>query len=243
MFEQSLLDLASRNGKRRWTVLAGTALQCSIVGLMVLLPLIYTEAVPKMYDHVTIGPPPGEAPRQSQPAQRPRTPPATQMVDGHVRVPTSIPDSIYIPDQPEVAFSDPGGSIGPGVIGSPGAEPGVRSLVPTVVEPPTAPKPKPQAPREPIRVHISVQEAMAISRPQPVYPDLARKARIQGVVRMEAVISKIGTIENLKVLEGSPLLWPAARDAVLRWRYRPTILNGEPVEVITTIEVHFTLSQ
>ena len=63
MFEQSLFDLASHNGKRRWTVLAGTAMQCTVVGVMVLLPLIYTEAVPKLLYVVNVGPPPGESPK------------------------------------------------------------------------------------------------------------------------------------------------------------------------------------
>jgi protein TonB len=78
---------------------------------------------------------------------------------------------------------------------------------------------------------------------QPPYPDLARKARIEGTVEFTATISKAGTIENLALVHGHPLLVKAAEEAVLQWRYRPTLLNGEPVEVITDIMVNFRLSQ
>ena len=77
----------------------------------------------------------------------------------------------------------------------------------------------------------------------PVYPPLARQARISGTVRLEGVISRTGHVINLQVVSGHPLLATAALDAVRQWVYRPTLLNGEAVEVIAPIEVHFTLSQ
>ena len=76
-----------------------------------------------------------------------------------------------------------------------------------------------------------------------MYPPLAKAARVQGTVKFEAKISKEGTIEDLKVVSGPPLLIQAALDAVKQWLYKPTLLNGEPVEVLTTIDVNFTLSQ
>jgi protein TonB len=76
----------------------------------------------------------------------------------------------------------------------------------------------------------------------PVYPPLARSARIQGQVVLQAVISKQGVIENLKVLAGHPMLVPAAKEAVRQWRYRPYVLNNEPVEVETQITVNFSLA-
>jgi len=81
-----------------------------------------------------------------------------------------------------------------------------------------------------------------IYRVQPVYPPLAKTTHVEGTVEFTAIISKQGTIENLQLLRGHPLLVNAARQAVLQWRYRPTLLNGEPVEVITDIVVKFTLS-
>jgi protein TonB len=77
---------------------------------------------------------------------------------------------------------------------------------------------------------------------QPVYPPLARQARIQGKVLLQAVISKDGSIENLRLINGHPMLTQAAMDAVKQWKYKPYLLNGEPVEVETQVEVNFTLS-
>jgi protein TonB len=130
----------------------------------------------------------------------------------------------------------PGGTPG-GVIG------GIISATP--VAPPPPPKveaPKPAAPQR-IRVGGNVQKALLVHQPKPVYPPLARQARISGTVKLNAIISKDGAIEQLTVVSGHPLLIPAALEAVKQWRYKPTLLNGEPVEVITQIDVNFTLSQ
>ncbi len=81
-----------------------------------------------------------------------------------------------------------------------------------------------------------------ISQVRPTYPPLAKQARIQGVVVLEAVIGKDGTIQNLRVITGHPLLIKAAQDAVSQWRYKPTMLNGEPVEVVTTVTVNFAFA-
>jgi protein TonB len=94
-----------------------------------------------------------------------------------------------------------------------------------------------------VRVGGRVAEANLIRRVQPVYPPLAKAARVQGTVEFTAVISKEGNIENLQLVRGHPLLVEAARQAVLQWKYRPTMLNGQPVEVVTDIIVNFTLSQ
>ena len=87
-----------------------------------------------------------------------------------------------------------------------------------------------------------MMEGNLVHKVQPAYPPLARAARIQGPVVLRAIISKAGTIENLQVLSGHPLLVPAAIDAVRQWRYRPYNLNGEPVEVETQVTVNFILS-
>ncbi len=88
-----------------------------------------------------------------------------------------------------------------------------------------------------------VEAAQIINKVQPEYPPLAKMARIQGTVKLEAVISKDGTIQELKVISGHPLLVKSAVEAVQGWRYRPTLLSGEPVEVQTEIDVIFTLSE
>ncbi len=83
---------------------------------------------------------------------------------------------------------------------------------------------------------------MLIYQPKPVYPPLAKQARIQGTVKFTAIIGRDGTIQNLTLISGHPLLVQAATEAVKQWRYKPTLLNGEPVEVVTQIDVNFTLS-
>jgi protein TonB len=84
-------------------------------------------------------------------------------------------------------------------------------------------------------------EGSLIRKVQPLYPPLAKTARIQGAVVLFAVISRAGTIDNLRVLSGHPMLVPAAIDAVKQWQYRPYILNHEPIEVETQITVNFVL--
>jgi TonB family protein len=120
------------------------------------------------------------------------------------------------------------------------------SSLPAESLPPPPPPPAggiPGNPPQRIKVNGNVQSAMIVSKVPPVYPELAKSARVQGVVRLAAVIGKDGTMQELHVLEGPPLLVQAAMDAVKQWTYRPTMLNGEPISVETTIEVNFTLNQ
>jgi protein TonB len=124
----------------------------------------------------------------------------------------------------------PGGVIG-GIIG------GIPSAAP-----PPPPVKEVKGPSR-IRVGGNVQAANLIKKVTPAYPPLAKQARIQGVVRFTAIIGKDGTIQNLQLVTGHPLLVPSATEAVKQWIYKPTLLNGEPVEVITQIDVNFTLSQ
>jgi protein TonB len=134
-----------------------------------------------------------------------------------------------------VAGGTPGGVLG-GIIGS------VPTAAPPPPPPPAKKEEKAAAPQR-IRVGGNVQQAKLIKQPRPVYPPLAKQARISGVVHLNAVIAKDGTIQNLTLISGHPLLVQAAMDAVRQWVYAPTLLNGEPVEVVTQIDVNFTLSQ
>ena len=95
--------------------------------------------------------------------------------------------------------------------------------------------------RQRIRVGGNVQSAKMIRQVQPVYPQIAKTAHVQGTVLLHAVISKDGSVQELQYVSGPPLLMKAAMDAVREWRYQPTLLNGEPVEVETTISVIFSL--
>jgi protein TonB len=138
----------------------------------------------------------------------------------------------------------------PGVVGAVGGVPGgvaggsmggvLGGVIGGIGTAPPPPKPKPTGP---VRVGGNVQAARIVNRVQPVYPPLARQTRISGTVRLHAIISKDGTIQQLEVMSGHPLLQQAALDAVRQWRYQPTLLNGEPVEVDTTIDVIFSLNQ
>jgi protein TonB len=131
-----------------------------------------------------------------------------------------------------VAGGMAGGSVG-GVLG------GIIGGVPSAAPPPPPP-PKPLTPQR-IRVGGNVQAANLITKITPPYPPLAKQARIQGTVELSAIIGKDGRVQDLKVVRGHPLLVQSALEAVKNWIYRPTMLNGEPVEVSTTIDVNFTL--
>jgi len=109
----------------------------------------------------------------------------------------------------------------------------------------TAPPPPPAAPPPPgtLRVGQNAAQINLINKTPPAYPALAKAARVQGTVNFEVTIGKDGHVENLKLLSGPPLLVQAAMEAVRQWVYKPTLLNGEPMNVLTTVEVNFTLSE
>lgn len=120
------------------------------------------------------------------------------------------------------------------------------TFLPNVVALPPPPKPSAETakrPSAPITVGGDVQMAKLIRKVIPEYPPLARSARISGVVRLIGAIAKDGTIRNLQLVSGHPILARAAMEAVAQWVYKPTLLNGNPVEVIAPIEVSFTLGQ
>jgi TonB family protein len=106
---------------------------------------------------------------------------------------------------------------------------------------PPAPPPPSNSPPQRIRVNGNVQSANLIRSVDPVYPPLALQARIQGTVRFTAIIGRDGRIQNLQLVSGHPLLVQAAREAANQWEYKPTLLNGDPVEVVTIVEVSFKL--
>ncbi len=159
--------------------------------------------------------------------------------------PTHIPVGVpIIQDGPEMIAQAP--SIGTasgsdGIFGSIGAMTNAAVTLPSP-PPPRAVSHVPPAPKV-VKLGGNVLEAKLVKRVMPVYPPLARQMRLAGTVRLEGVISRAGRVINLQVVSGHPMLTAAALDAVRQWVYSPTLLNGEPVEVIAPIEVHFTLSQ
>jgi protein TonB len=232
MFDQLVISSVHVNKThKRWTVVLSAIVQFAIVGIMILIPLIYTEALPKgMLSTFLVAPaPPPPPPPPAAPVKvvRPRIIQPQRMV-----APTVIPKKIEIVKEaaPDVSmgqdFGVAGGTGGP-----------LGGAISGVIAPPP---PKPVAPAR-IRVGGNVQSAMLVRQVQPVYPQIARTAHISGTVVLHAIIAKDGTIQELQYVSGPPLLMRAAMDAVREWRYKPTLLNGEPVEVDTTISVVFTL--
>jgi protein TonB len=166
-----------------------------------------------------------------------------QFIANQLIAPKIIPKQINHIEEaappPDAGMGVTGGTGDAGAVG--GVMGGVLGGVPGA--PPPPPPPKAKAPTGPVRVGGQVAEANLIRRVQPVYPPLAKSARVSGTVEFTAVISKEGNIEDLKLIRGHPLLVNAAKEAVLQWKYKPTLLNGQPVEVVTDIIVNFTLSQ
>ncbi len=241
---------AKTDNWKRATIPVAYIFEVIIIGAMVLYPLIMTEALPKAQLMTFLAAPPPPPPPPPPPAAAPQPVRVIKRVsvEDIMKAPTVIPKTIArIKDEPEpppqtgavgvvggVPGGVPGGQVG-GVLG--GVIGGVLSSAP-----PPPPPPKAVTPKR-IRVGGQVEAAKLIFQPKPEYPPLAKMARIQGTVRLEAIISKDGTIQDLKVLSGHPLLVKAALEAVQRWRYQPTLLNGEPVEVVTEIDVNFTLQE
>lgn len=246
MFEDSLIESGGRlKTKRGWTSLLSFAIQVMIVGVMVLIPLIFTEALPKqqlMTMLVAPPPPPPPPPPAAAPVKIVKVI-QTDIVNGELRTPTKIPKKVQMIKEDEapppvmastgvvggVPGGVPGGSMG-GVIGS------VLSATNSV-----AAVPKMATPQR-VRVSAGVTQGLLLRKVNPTYPPLARAARIQGTVILQAQISKDGTIQNLQLISGHPMLAPAAIEAVKQWRYKPYLLNGEPVEVETQVQVNFTLA-
>jgi len=231
---------------KRATLPIAYILEGVLVGVTVLFPLIYTEALPKAQLMTFLAAPPPPPPPPPPPAAAAPRIIRKVTAEDVMRAPTTIPKTIVqIKDEEPIIQGAvgvvggvpggvPGGQMG-GVIG--GVIGGVMSAAP-----PPPPPPKAATPKR-IRVGGQVEAAKLIFQPKPEYPPLAKMARIQGTVRLEAIISKDGTIQDLKVVSGHPLLVKAALEAVQRWRYQPTLLNGEPVEVVTEIDVNFTLQE
>jgi protein TonB len=218
-----------------------------LVGALTLVPLIYTQALPKqlLFTDIHIPPPPGPPP--AQPAgQRPR--PAPRPAVDVLTAPVSIPPTIaqvVEPPEPPPGLTGQSGPFVPGVPAGYGAGngsiPGGAPWDTGATPPPPPPSPVAH-PQQMIRVGGNVIAAQALFQPPPPYPPLARIARIQGTVVLQAIIGKDGAVQNLKVLSGHPLLVRAAVDAVKTWRYQPTLLNSEPVDVLTEIDVNFNLA-
>ena len=240
MFSKSLLETSwAERGRRGWTTLTSFGLEAVILGWLMLIPLLTTVGLPIGR---TVSTPisvtrtdPGPTPHPHQGGR----PSGVRLIPytGRLILPAHLSQWIHngpdLAEQP-VAPSDGSdlGSYGPSELGLPIPINGTHSVIPV------APKSIERAFRQ-----SEILAGSLIRKVEPRYPPLAITARIQGPVVLEAVISQAGTIENLRLVSGHPMLAAAAIDAVSQWRYRPYILNGDVIEVETEITVNFVLNR
>lgn len=245
MFEQSIL--IERPGNTGVSVLVSFTFQLLCFSILALIPLIFTERLAPMgWSKAWIMPPlpPPPLPLLDTKAAGDRC-----LSPAVPRPLFTAPDRIpaHLPTFRELA---PIPAAGPGVPFGTGAIAAVGDLLGNLVRatPPAPPpalttKPQELVSDKPVTVSGGVQEAKLIRRVLPVYPALARQTRIEGTVKLVGIISKQGVIENLQLVSGPALLVKAAFDAVKQWVYQPTLLSGQPVEVVAPIDVIFTLNR
>jgi protein TonB len=238
MFEDSLVESSGRLHQRNpWTTAASFTMQ-SIVGVgLVMLSLLYTDSLPihTLISTVEAPPPPAQAPPATHAAKLVRQ--SSEFNQGVLTLPREIPKSIAsIHDDQPGTESDPQGSTGVpfGISSGTG-----NNMIAEVLR--ETPRAVPRVAVTKVRVSSGIEQGLLIHQVKPQYPPLALQARIQGTVVLQAVIGKDGTVEDLRVVSGHPMLTGAAIDAVKQWRYRPYYLNNEPVSVDTQINVNFKL--
>jgi periplasmic protein TonB len=240
MFEQTFINTPGQT-RRPWTVAVSLALQIAFIAIALIVPLLRVASLdlpvknpillPFEKVDLKVKPELKATPHAAPAASRP----IFRML---AQTPTAVPPHPDLtPDAPEIG-NLPGaiGQAGPSLVGLPTG---------IVIQPPSVQvvKAVPPTPAVPVHVGGDVQAGKLLFGPKPAYPPLARATRTQGTVRIQAVIGRDGVIKSLELMSGPPLLVGVAMEAVRQWRYKPTLLNGEPVEVITVIDVNFTLSQ
>jgi protein TonB len=236
MFEDSTFESMGKihTNSRRWMI-ASFALNSSILLAMIFIPLLHPEALPRQLIPILMEAPPAPVTQeQPKPQHAQATTAPTEFKNGQIFAPPRIPHFIITPSGPEPPLqvdtaalsNDSNGSNGPG-----------QSFPGQAVRPVVRPEVKTS-----VRVSSLVESGLLIRKTMPIYPPIGHEMRVSGTVVLAATISKSGTIENLRVVSGPAVLQQAALDAVQTWRYRPYLLDGEPVEVETTINVVFTLN-
>ncbi len=233
MFEHTFVNTKSAP---RSALALSSFVQMCMLGVLLLAPLLYTQGLPgAQLRSILAAPPPPLVPLQRILVNTPAKPSGTRIFN----VPAAVLSYLVTTTTRPELLAAP--ELSPAVL--PGGVYESSGTSPATTAPPPPPVPVKEHSHEPVRVGSGVSEANLIHRVQPVYPPLAKTTHVEGTVEFTATINKQGTIENLQLVRGHPLLVNAAREAILQWRYRPTLLNGEPVEVITDIVVKFTLSR
>ena len=239
MFEQSIL--VRQQTSKPWSVALSLTAELAGIGLLIVLPLVWTQSLPGLtLTRIGVWLPPAHNDVKPQPAPHAPRAPVKPFPGGPVFVPHVLParpliitDNFPPPDLGSFRVVD---SVP--VTGVPLAP--LASLAPRPPEQRHVVKPVQAAPPAMIRVS-HLDQAKLLYKVIPRYPDIAKRTRTQGTVRLLGVIATDGSIRSLQVVAGHPFLVAAAVEAVRQWRYQPTILNGQPVEVEAPIEVTFTL--
>jgi len=233
MFEHSLIESGKSNPARSkyWPFLS---LLVNGTGMIVLIvwPLLHPDALPRqMIATLMVAPSPPPLPPRTAPAPKVQT--KSEILQAPSRIPkriNAVNESATPPSLQATSMDDLGGtSHGIGNLPD-----GIGTGPAIIVK---------QAPAKPLPISSRLMAGNLVVRTIPQYPAIPRAAHIQGIVILQATISKTGLIENLRVVSGPPMLRQAAIDAVQTWRYKPYLLNGDPVEVETTINVVFNLGE
>jgi protein TonB len=250
LFSDSLLEFGAYRKRKTFATFTSFLFNFLLIGGLLILPLCFTEELPKaqLLTFLVAPPPPPPPPPPAGAEQMAKVLKQIQtdvLSTGALRTPTRIPQKIQMIQEEEspapmwagggviggVPGGVPGGQLG-GVIGGIVSETSNLSAVPRFVA----------ATPQRIRISQGVTKGLCIHRVEPAYPALARAARVQGDVILQAIIDKDGNIKDLQLISGHPMLVPSAIEAVKQWRYKPYQLNGSPVEVETTVTVIFRLS-
>jgi periplasmic protein TonB len=242
MFAESLLEISwAQRSRRSWTTATSFGLQAIVIGALLTLPLLPTVGLPPgrvLPTPISWGAPPPPAPHIER--RQVTTLNQSNISENRLITPPSIPPHVAqiaeTTAPPQVDYNSGSGVAGGTGTGSPD---GVWNAIGASLRPVALPAPPPVLRQ--FRTSSMLQGSL-VHRVEPVYPPMARTARVGGLVVLEAIISKEGTMKNLRLISGHPLLVPAAVEAVSQWRYRPYLLNGVAVEVETQITVNFILA-
>ncbi|MFZ0539206.1 MAG: energy transducer TonB [Candidatus Sulfotelmatobacter sp.] len=247
LFSDSLLRYEGQHTRQTWATVASFILQCVMLGVLLLLPLYFTQELPKsqlLTFLVAPPPPPPPPPPAAQAARIMKQIQSDLLSGGQLRTPTKIPEKVQMIREEEAPLMPGTGGVVGGVPGGiPGGQLGgvIGGIVSATQNTAFLPKLQPVVPQR-VRISQGVTTGLLIQKVEPTYPTIAKAARIQGNVVLRAIINKEGVIQDLQLVSGHPMLVPAAIEAVKHWRYRPYLLNGQPVEVETTVTVIFLLT-
>ena len=248
MFSDSLLEFGVERKRQAFANTTSLIINCVAIGILVVVPMMFTETLPRavlLTFLVAPPPPPPPPPPAAEQVRKVAKAIETDLLKtGQLRTPTKIPQKIEMIKEEEPApLSATGGVVGGVPGGIPGGQLGgvIGGIVSATSNLAVAPKFIPAVPQR-VRISQGVTKGLLVHRVEPTYPMLAKQARVQGEVVLTAIISTEGGIENLQLISGHPMLVPEAIRAVKLWRYKPYLLNGQPVEVETTITVIFSLS-